>query len=270
MNDIRQSEEYSRYLQSIGWKVHKLEGVYYFLKKVLFFNTVKVQRPGRFSEKLIEKIISRHKPLNLIVEPINVTQVKLLGKYNFKLSKSPYLPTKTLILNLSQTEDVLVGYLKKDARYSLNKAKGVKISEVKNLKEFHNAWKRTVRLKRIIPTMQELQSLKNCFLSSSLLLTSHNNNGNITAGAIFLISGKTAYYWQAFTNSEGRFTLSQYKLLWVGILWAKKKDCSIFDFEGIYDPRFPIKSWLGFTHFKKSFGGTEIKYPGAYTKIVLV
>jgi lipid II:glycine glycyltransferase (peptidoglycan interpeptide bridge formation enzyme) len=45
--------------------------------------------------------------------------------------------------------------------------------------------------------------------------------------------------------------------------------CKIFDFEGIYDSRFPIKSWLGFTHFKKQFGGNEIAYPGCYIKFRL-
>lgn len=49
-------------------------------------------------------------------------------------------------------------------------------------------------------------------------------------------------------------------------MWAKKRGCKIFDFEGIYDERFPNKSWLGFTHFKKSFGGYEVSYPGTYTK----
>jgi len=50
---------------------------------------------------------------------------------------------------------------------------------------------------------------------------------------------------------------------------AKKMGCKIFDFEGIYDDRFPLKSWLGFSRFKKSFGGLEVEYPGAYSKFLL-
>ena len=110
--------------------------------------------------------------------------------------------------------------------------------------------------------------MKKSFPTSSLLLASHND-GVINAGAIFLISDKTAYYWQAFTGPQGRSTLAQYQLVWQGILWAKRKGCKTFDFEGIYDPRFPIKSWLGFTHFKKSFGGRQVDYPGTYCKAVL-
>ena len=38
------------------------------------------------------------------------------------------------------------------------------------------------------------------------------------------------------------------------------------DLEGVYDERFPNKKWLGFTHFKKCFGGKEKEYPGTYTR----
>jgi lipid II:glycine glycyltransferase (peptidoglycan interpeptide bridge formation enzyme) len=87
-------------------------------------------------------------------------------------------------------------------------------------------------------------------------------------GALFTRprESKIAYYWQAFTNSEGRTSLSQYSLLYHGILWAKKQGSRVFDFEGIYDPRFPNKSWQGFTHFKKSFGGYEVEYLGTFVK----
>jgi len=92
---------------------------------------------------------------------------------------------------------------------------------------------------------------------------------DIEAGAIFLIGDEISYYWQAFSNNEGRKNFAQYRIVWEGILWAKKQGAKIFDFEGIYDERFPNKNWKGFTHFKKSFGGYEVEYPGAFIKINL-
>jgi lipid II:glycine glycyltransferase (peptidoglycan interpeptide bridge formation enzyme) len=47
---------------------------------------------------------------------------------------------------------------------------------------------------------------------------------------------------------------------------AKKRGSLVWDFEGIFDQRFPNKDILGYTHFKKSFGGKEIEFPGAFTK----
>jgi lipid II:glycine glycyltransferase (peptidoglycan interpeptide bridge formation enzyme) len=84
------------------------------------------------------------------------------------------------------------------------------------------------------------------------------------AGAVFLRTSDTAYYWQAFTNKIGRRKHLQYKVLWEGIRWGKKNGCKNFDFEGIFDDRFPNEKWKGFSFFKKGFGGKEKKYPGAF------
>jgi len=191
------------------------------------------------------------------------------------LSKSPFLPTKTIHLDLTQSKDKLLKQVKKDARYALRKTEDLKTKKLKNIdevEEFRNVWKKSVGLKRYVPSLSHLTALKKTFADNSLfLLASSNQTGlprqsEASAGAIFLIGDKNSYYWQAFTSKEGRKSLSQYKIVWEGILWAKEKGAKIFDFEGIYDERFPNKSWLGFTHFKKSFGGSETEYPGTYTK----
>ena len=57
-----------------------------------------------------------------------------------------------------------------------------------------------------------------------------------------------------------------YLAVWTAIKEARTSGCDVWDFEGIYDPRYPsTNSWLGFTHFKKSFGGEEFVYPGTFT-----
>ena len=116
--------------------------------------------------------------------------------------------------------------------------------------------------RRYVIPLNNLKNLKNSFNKNCLFLVNKQN----TAGAIFLYSNKTVYYWQAFTDKNARKELVQYKIVWEGILWAKKRGAVTFDFEGIYDERFPNKKWKGFTHFKKSFGGSEIKFPGAFSK----
>ena len=102
--------------------------------------------------------------------------------------------------------------------------------------------------------------MKKAFGKNMKLLTHQDSGG------IFLVAGKKGYYWQGFTGDKGRKNLVQYKIVWEGILWAKKLGAKRFDFEGIYDDRFPQKSWAGFSAFKKKFGGEVITYPGAYSK----
>jgi len=228
--DIRQSKEYAKYLTLIGWKVEKVNGVYCFIKKIpILGDFVKIQRT--------DKIINKYKPFHLVYEPLTITPA------GFKLSNSPYLPTKTLQLNLTESEEELYKNLKKDARYALRKIERIQLEKETNFFKF-----------------KEYKNLKKAFGKNCLLLSTPNSS------AIFLKAGRTAYYWKAQTNKEGRKNLDQYRIVWEGILWAKSRKAKVFDFEGVYDERFPNKQWLGFTHFKKSFGGREVLYPGSFIK----
>ena len=279
MTDIRQSTNYAEYLKSQGWIVERLKNTNYFIKKIpLLGSFLKVQRPVNLDFGTIKKIEKKYRVFQTIVEP-NLASVvdsfsdihsSLLSK-GFKLSKSPFLPSKTIHLDLTQPEGEIVRKFSKDCRYSLRKGERLIIKEYSSPKEiciFHNAWKNSVNFNRYVPSLESLLNLKKSFpTNQSIFLASHNISGNIIGGAIFTRSSHDfAYYWYGFTNNEGRTSLSQYPLLYSGILWGKRQRCKLFDFEGIYDQRFPNKSWLGFTHFKKSFGGTEILYPGCYTK----
>ena len=70
----------------------------------------------------------------------------------------------------------------------------------------------------------------------------------------------------AAASDAGKKLFAPTLCAWEAIKLSKKHGSKIFDFEGIYDERFPLKSWHGFTRFKKSFGGREIEYPGAFVK----
>lgn len=263
MPDIRQSRQYADYLSQIGWTVERLNNTNYFIKKIPIIGSVlKVQRPGVLRYKDIEILSKKYKTFQIIVEPRTMVDGQWLMVNGFKLSKSPYLPTKTLYLDLSISKEKLFNNLKKDAKYAIKRTLNIQINTTENIELFREIWKQAVGYKRYIPPLSHLIYLKKSFKDNCLFLISEE----FASGAIFLSCGKNAYYWQAFTGKEGRKSQVQYAIVWKGILWAKKKGAKIFDFEGIYDQRFPNKSWLGFTHFKKSFGGYEVEYPGCYTK----
>ena len=272
--DIRQSPQYANYLKSLGWTVERIDNTNYFIKKIpIIGGVLKVQRPKRLNFEVIEQLGKKYRVFQIIVEPDltgigsgvsrSIKYHNLLLSQGFKLSKSPFLPTKTLQIDLTQTKEKIFNAFKKDARLALRKTKdlGFKIYDLSNIKEFRKTWKKSVKFNRYVPPLEHLINLRKSFpKNNSLFLASHN------AGAIFIRTKDIAYYWQAFTNKEGRNQQTQYQVVWKGIHWAKKQGCKIFDFEGIYDSRFPNKSWLGFTHFKKSFDGYEVEYPGCYTK----
>ena len=290
MVDIRQSTNYAKYLKSQGWIVERVGGINYFFKKIPFFGSIlKIQRPKQIKFATIKILEKKYRVFQTIIEPNLPLIIPTIFTHNqllhqgYKLSKSPFLPSKTIHLELTQSKDQIFNNFSKDAKYSIRKGEGLIIKEYSSPKEielFHTAWKKSVNFNRYVPSLQSLLNIKKSFPhSKSIFLASHNNTGNIIGGALFTQSSHDfgynkvssyAYYWYGFTNNEGRTSLSQYSLLYSGILWAKKNNCNIFDFEGIYDDRLPQSSWLGFTHFKKSFGGTEILYPGCYTKLSLL
>lgn len=278
MVDIRQSKNYASYLKSQGWITERIDNTNYFIKKIPFLGSVlKIQRPKKADFKSVNKLQRKYKVFQTIIEPNLAPVVDSFFDHNlfisngYKLSKSPYLPSKTLHVDLTKPVDKIVAMFKKDTRRSMRigeKIKIKKISSPNELELFRKAWKNSVKFSRFVPSLSSLINLRKSFPNTnSLFLASHNICGEIIGGAIFTRSSHDfAYYWYGFTSKEGRASLSQYSLLYHGLLWGKEQKCKIFDFEGIYDERFPNKSWLGFTRFKKSFGGKEILYPGCYTK----
>ncbi len=278
--DIRQTQEYANYLKKEGWIVERIDGINYFIKKLpLIGSILKIQRPEETNYRTIDKICQKYRVFQVILEPrlptvINSTKYHdLLISHGYKLSKSPYLPSKTLQIDLAQPIEKIWLGLNNDAKSGIRRGRSVavkKCSTLSDLKKFHAAWRKAVKFTRFVPSLESLINLRSSFsIHKPIILTSYNGSTSspqVISGAIFLRTKDIAYYWQGFTNKEGRTSLSQYSLVYQGILWAKKEGCKVFDFEGIYDERFPNKSWLGFTHFKKSFGGREVLYPGCYTK----
>ena len=279
MIDIRQTRNYANYLRSLGWTVERIVEINYFIKKMpLVGSILKVQRPEEIKIDTIDYLCRKYGVFQTIIEPKNNYDAKYIESSGFKLAKSTYLPSKTLQLDLTESKEDILKHLKKDARRAIKRGEILIIknySSPAGVKIFREAWKNSVKFNRYVPSADQLIKLKKSFpQNKSLFLASHNISGRIIGGVIFTTSSHKrsnyiTYYWQAFTNSEGRALLSQYPLLYQGILWAKRNGYKIFDFEGIYDPRFPNKSWLGFTHFKRSFGGDEVSYPGCYVKFRL-
>jgi len=278
MIDIRQTPEYAKYLSKTGWSIKRKSEVNYFIRKFpLIGSLIKIQRPKIIDFGYIEELAKKYKAFQIVLEPGLSSNIgsspfnhNLLYIHGYKLNNSPYLPTKTLQLNLNKSEKKLFNSLKKDCRYALRKNSQTLVSDyqLKDIETFRNIWKKAIGVRRYIPPLSHLKALKNSFGGNCLFL-GINKPELVYSGAIFLKTKDIGYYWQAFTNKEGRKNLVQYKIVWEGISWAKKGSVKVFDFEGIYDNRFPNKEWLGFTHFKKSFGGWEIEYPGCFSKFKL-
>jgi len=240
MIDIRQTKRYVDYMQNVGWIVERKDRVNYFIKKIPVIGSfIKIQRPQKLDFNQINRIAKKHRAFQIVIEPFDFAQGKPLIKRGFKLTKSPYLPSKTIEIDLTKTENQLLGEMHHKTRYNIKIAKRNKlqVTSSSDMNSFVELW-----------------------------LAAQPSRRLLKPGILMPETGSVAYYMYAAATPEGKKLFAPTLVTWEAIKLAKKLKCKLFDLEGVYDDRFPLKSWLGFTRFKKSFGGKEAVYPGAFTK----
>jgi lipid II:glycine glycyltransferase (peptidoglycan interpeptide bridge formation enzyme) len=261
--DLRQSEEYGNFMQKIGWKTIKTDKMQIFVRSLGPVSISKLQRvslPLVWTE--IENILKKEKVMMCIIEPVS-GRVQELEKHGFKVNKEPLLGTKTLRVDLSQNEEDIFNSFKKDCRYVLKRCHipGDQ-SLINRFDLFYKIWRKSAKRKNLwIPKKKDYYSLIECFGNKVFCITIGDD-----AGAVILIYNRAAFYYYAGASNEGTRRDLPYLVVWTAMKEAKKRGCNLWDFEGIYDSRWPNRGWLGFTHFKKSFGGKELDFPGSFTK----
>ena len=268
--DLRQSREYGLYMERIGWKSeliqHSGSKIQVFLKKLGPLGIVKIQRTrGVLPLEKIEKYLKDNGAMLCKIEPsvIKATSEQSLKSHGYKMSKWPLLGTKTLRVNLKPENEDIFNSLKKDSRYILRKIYNLKHeTKINDFDGFYEIWKKSAKRKDLwIPGKKEYQALIDSFGEGCLCLNIDNS-----AGCLVLIHMNTAFYYYAGSTAEAVKNNLPYLVVWEAIKEAKKRGCTVWDFEGIYDSRFPNKGWMGFSHFKKSFGGQEMEFPGSWEK----
>lgn len=259
--DIRQSTNYGEFLKLIGWNVEKSSMGLVFIKKIpILGSAIKIQRVKRLNPKEVRRLQKKHRAFLTILEPDIEVSEKFILKAGFKKRGSSYIPTKTVVVDISKDKKAIFQGFKKEARYCLRKSEGQTITETTDVYHFRECWRRENQGKIHILSLKHLNALKEAFGNDCLFVLSENGE----CGAVFLYFDRCAYYWIGFAGRAARGKLSHYQVIWKGILWAKSKKAKLFDLEGIYDSRYPKPDWIGFTKFKKNFGETEVDYPGSF------
>ncbi len=151
MKDLRQSKEYTKYLESINWKIEKVDNTFIYLKKLPILGWyAKIQHPAFLNDKIINAIEKKYHPFQFSIEPSNNNQAKLLIKLGYKLSKSASLPTKTLVIDISKSENELLKSFLQKTRYNikLSQRKNIKVELSKDIYSFSKFWRQNFELVR--------------------------------------------------------------------------------------------------------------------------
>ena len=220
-----------------------------------------------FLEKA-KKIAKKEGSIFLKTEPL--FDAKILGN-NFIKSLKEIQPSRTIILDITKSEDDLLKQMAQKTRYNLrlSQRKRVVVKEAPSdsklaLNTFWNLLEKTAGKDNFSIHSKKYYSQMLCFLSEKglvkLLLAKHKRK-TIAAG-IFSFFGETAVYLHGASDYNSRQLMAPYALQWQAILEAKNRGLKYYDFGGISEEK-----WSGVTKFKKGFGGKEIIHSGAFDLI---
>ena len=270
MVDLRQTEKYVDYMRSIGWTVERIDNVNYFIRPFpLLGSFMKVQRPEKVDFKSLEKLQKKYRVFQTVIEPKGVSQQSSITSHGYKVT-GPYLPSKTIHIDLTKSTNPLLKEMHYKTRYNIKQALKhyIAVEESKDIDAFARLWK-NVKFNRKFMGTRDISELYKAFGNDAYLLMAFKDT-ELLGGVVCIHADKLAYYMYAATTLKGKKLYAPTLLAWEQIRLAQQKGCNIFEFEGIYDERFPIDSWKGFSRFKKGFGGKEVEYPGAFSKVKLL
>ena len=266
MQDIRQSQMYGNAVQRMGWVVEEVDGIKIFIKKFpLIGSVIKIQRPDRLPPvKLLDELARKYRARSVSIESSVTTNYLNPTKSNFRITNNPYLPTKTIRIDVTGNEEKIFQRFTEAKRRAVRKAvkNGVTVKQSKDINEFiklksKDFWPIHFLMTKDVRTLWQSFQPKN-------IVTLNAYSGNILLASILLLFFDGAsYYWMAASTSEGKKLFAPTLLVWEALKLAKEKKCKVFDFEGVYDDRFhnATKKWKGFTKFKEGFGGKEVIFP---------
>jgi len=276
--DYRQSAEYNKFFETQHWVVEKINNTFILIKHLPFVGSViKIQRcDPEISLPKVEEAAKRHSAFLTKIEPNLETNdpstpaiLRELKNFGYIESRWALCPTRTIRINLTRGLDEILAQTKKDVRRYLrrNREKNFELHQGSNLEEFYPLLQKAGKIKGYgVPRIEELKLRWGAFGSELKLLLGYKDS-KLLGGSLTLCRGETAAGIYMATSSEGLAEHFPYSLMWESIKLAKEAGCRTLDLDGIYDPRYNLRtSWKGLTQFKRKFGGREIELIGSFTK----
>jgi hypothetical protein len=271
MEDIRQTKGWGGHLKHHGWKTVKiksLDGKHFMQAYILRlswwpFSMMKLQRSNYDPDfQKLREIKRKYRVVNSIIEPQQVLDPEAYKKAGYRLTKFPYLAVSTYINDLTKSEKELWRGLSENAKRLIKKNGETVIEEI-DPEKFCRLWKKSAKI--WIMKSGEVRNLIKSFKRKVRLVVSRVGD-EYHSGLMVVYSKDTANYYMTWTSGVGRKSGAHYKLVWEEMLRAKKAGVKYFDFEGVFDPRWPQKRWIGFTDFKRRFGGELVCFPGGFSR----
>lgn len=269
-SDLHQSPLYADLMRRIGWQVEGHPGSRIFYRPLGPICVAKIQRPNTLDLAWLKRFRHTHHALTTYIEPGLSTP---LPPTKFGLPVEPFAHSSTSLVDLSGDSRKILASFSQKTRYNIVhtlKKNDITVTTTplsrlsnQQIDEFFALHKSWSKQKNLIghPTYL-LQAILKCYgESGDLHLCYHDHE--LVASLLILYHDSVATYYAACSTDVGHRLYAPTLLTWTAMQSVKANGCDIFDFGGIFDPRYPklYKNWRGFTKFKSGFNPTIVSYP---------
>ncbi|MBI4062395.1 peptidoglycan bridge formation glycyltransferase FemA/FemB family protein [Candidatus Gottesmanbacteria bacterium] len=262
--ELQQSLLYISYIKKLGWHTREIDGstiIYRYFP--LYGGLAKLQRPSKLPPPdALNKLLREKRIRRITVEPDVTISQETFDEWRKTLPAvrgSPFLPTKTILVDLTVSEKEIFKRFSEAKRRGVRRAgkNHVTIQESHDIEALIKIKSKSAGLFGSITTygIRELWSIFSPE-HASILLSQHG-------GVLLIFWQDCAYYWIAGATKKGKKLFTPTLLVWEALKLSKRRGMKKFDFVGVWDERLPRgnDSWKGFTKFKEGFGGKSMYYP---------
>lgn len=215
--------------------------------------------------KYLKDLGKENKSIFVKMEPLEDVVMEVLYRKNLKHSKKSVQPTRTVLVDLSLSEEVLLSKMHHKTRYNINLAsrKELLFKESDDIEIFWKLLRKTAKKDQFQTHNKNYYfKLYDFFKNSETLkveLFVVEHEGRAIASALIIFYEDTAYYLHGAMDRDYKELMAPYFMHWEIIKHAKSTSHRFYDFWGIDSRR-----WPGVTRFKLGFGGHEVEYPGSF------
>lgn len=169
MTDLRQMSEWGKWMELIGWQtdtVASADGKKEFLVliKKLPLLPISILKLQRFNKKIdfesLKSIKKKYRITYSILEPADIEVSNDFAAQKYHLSNGPYLPTKSLVIDLTEDKNKLFSELSTNAKRILKKENKIEIGKISK-EQFYDGWKKWA--KSLILTPNQFEKLNIAF-----------------------------------------------------------------------------------------------------------
>ncbi len=293
---ILQTREWGELKSRFGWKSHPIieseAGALVLLRRLpLGLSLAYIPRgPLPASERslaellpALDRMLQSQRVVVLLVEPdLQDAQSTRTGlaRLNLQPSRLSVQPPRTIVVDLSGSEDDILARMKQKTRYNINLARrhGVLVRAGDDTRSFYTLMQETT-------ARDEFAAHSPAYYKAAYELFSPNNRvrllfaehaGHPLAALMVFAMGRRAWYFYGASSSESRQLMAPYLLQWEAMRWARSRGCMTYDMWGVpdFDERtlesdFASRSdglW-GVYRFKRGFGGRLERTVGTWQRV---